>query len=126
MTPTARARRDLLARREQLLCRAGAVDTHDGNGRDEGDRAVAAVRVEESLTLRERERRELESIDLALDRLADGTWGHCLDCSQSIAPKRLEKYPAVETCVACQERREFTDERLRGPSRPYPADEETC
>lgn len=42
----------------------------------------------------------------ALERVADGTFGHCLDCAAEIPAPRLRVNPDAETCIACALRRE--------------------
>jgi DnaK suppressor protein len=49
---------------------------------------------------------ELARIDLALERLEQGTYGDCVSCGEAIAPKRLELDPATPVCVNCAERSE--------------------
>jgi DnaK suppressor protein len=44
---------------------------------------------------------ELQRIDAALQRIADGDYGWCLRCDQAIAPKRLELDPAAPYCIGC-------------------------
>lgn len=39
----------------------------------------------------------------ALSRLADGRYGKCLRCAESIAPARLHALPAAAFCLACAE-----------------------
>ncbi|MBN1864096.1 MAG: TraR/DksA family transcriptional regulator [Victivallales bacterium] len=48
----------------------------------------------------------LEMIDEALDRLASGEYGKCMDCSADIGPKRLEAKPYAMFCVNCKAIRE--------------------
>jgi len=38
----------------------------------------------------------------ALNRVAQGTYGVCIDCEQSIAPKRLAAVPWTDRCLSCQ------------------------
>ena len=45
---------------------------------------------------------ELNQVDAALARLRDGTYGHCADCGEPIAPARLFAYPTAMRCLACQ------------------------
>ena len=45
--------------------------------------------------------RTLEEIDLALQRIADGTYGTCEGCTAAIPDERLEFRPFAATCVAC-------------------------
>ena len=44
---------------------------------------------------------QLASVDEALARLAEGTYGVCEVCKRNIAPERLEAIPWAATCVAC-------------------------
>jgi RNA polymerase-binding transcription factor DksA len=50
-------------------------------------------------------RRDLDAIERAAQRLAAGTYGHCLRCGEPIPAERLEALPATETCLACGTRR---------------------
>jgi len=47
--------------------------------------------------------RELEAVEAALKRIADGTYGICMDCEEPIAPRRLEVVPHAARCVRCQD-----------------------
>lgn len=57
--------------------------------------------------LEEREAAELVAIDEALKRVADGSFGLCLDCGVSIPAARLHANPTALRCVACQEKLEL-------------------
>ncbi|MBN9099112.1 MAG: TraR/DksA C4-type zinc finger protein [Pseudonocardia sp.] len=50
-------------------------------------------------------RRDLDALDRASRRLAEGTYGRCVFCGEAIPDARLEALPAVETCLACSGRR---------------------
>ena len=55
---------------------------------------------------RETERRrhlELQRIDSALARVAEGDYGFCVNCGEEIAARRLELDPAVPICIDCAE-----------------------
>ena len=41
----------------------------------------------------------LKEAQLAIDRLANGTYGLCEVCGQPISPARLEAMPAARTCI---------------------------
>jgi DnaK suppressor protein len=56
--------------------------------------------------LEERESAELVAIDEALKRVADGSYGLCVDCGVDIGTARLHASPTAMRCVACQEKRE--------------------
>jgi RNA polymerase-binding transcription factor DksA len=49
---------------------------------------------------------ELEQVRAALQRIADGSYGQCLDCGEPIAERRLTAMPAAAYCIACQAARE--------------------
>ena len=42
----------------------------------------------------------LADVELALQKLDDGTYGSCDECGEPIAPARLEAMPASRYCVA--------------------------
>jgi DnaK suppressor protein len=46
-------------------------------------------------------RHQLEQLDGALARVADGTYGRCSSCGADIAPERLDALPAATTCITC-------------------------
>jgi RNA polymerase-binding transcription factor len=48
-----------------------------------------------------RAKAEVEEIDAALVRLADGRYGACLGCGKAIAGARLNALPATPYCIAC-------------------------
>src|SRR5580658_11245553 len=51
----------------------------------------------------------------ALNRVAQGTYGVCIDCEEPIAPKRLAAVPWIPRCLSCQNDLEagaVEDERL--------------
>jgi RNA polymerase-binding protein DksA len=48
-------------------------------------------------------RRRLDELDLALERIAAGTFGTCESCGKPIPVKRLERMPGASLCVACKE-----------------------
>ena len=52
------------------------------------------------------EQKALFSIDEALKRMEDGTYGNCLQCSKPILKKRLKAIPQTELCIECQKTKE--------------------
>jgi DnaK suppressor protein len=70
---------------------------------DEAARAAEAE-IEESHSARAA--RELLDIDAALRRIADGSYGCCIDCGAAIDLCRLEAVPATAYCTACQTQHE--------------------
>ncbi|MFA6320763.1 MAG: TraR/DksA C4-type zinc finger protein [Candidatus Omnitrophota bacterium] len=45
-------------------------------------------------------------IDEAMKRIADGTYGACLQCGKAISKKRLVALPYSELCIECQKSNE--------------------
>lgn len=56
--------------------------------------------------LDEREKREIEAIDLAITRIETGSYGRCQGCGKDIPVARLQAMPAATTCLACGKARE--------------------
>jgi RNA polymerase-binding transcription factor DksA len=46
---------------------------------------------------------QLDEIQAALARIADGSYGQCDQCGTDIAKERLEALPATRTCKECAE-----------------------
>ena len=62
-----------------------------------------------------RDAEELQEVEAALRRMADHTYGTCLECGVAIPYARLAVNPAAPRCVACQEQLEAAHRRA-GPS----------
>ena len=104
----------LLARRAELFADLDGteqeIDTLQDSKADDLDRAVEAGAMELLVTLGDTERRELEEITLALEKMEAGNYGKCeasLDepmeqCQIFIAKPRLEALPTARLCVTCQ------------------------
>lgn len=48
----------------------------------------------------------LRRIEAALKRIDDDEYGHCQECDEPIAPKRLEFDPTVTLCIDCASKAE--------------------
>ena len=44
-------------------------------------------------------RRDLDEVDAALARVAEGTYGRCAACGEPIAAERLEARPTARRCI---------------------------
>ena len=55
-------------------------------------------------------RDELRKISVALMRIADGEYGICIACGDSIASGRMSAYPYADKCIDCAE----LDEEIGG------------
>lgn len=85
-----------------------------GAGGDAGDESVANLLRDVAEAEIIRDVGEVRDIVAAEARLADGTYGVCIDCGKDIRYARLDAYPSAKRCIDCQQHREKT----RAPS-PY-------
>ena len=69
---------------------------------DRGDEATVQIQSGIDHAELERDLRELLDIELARSRLAEGSYGDCLDCGDPIGYLRLQVQPAAQRCAACQ------------------------
>jgi DnaK suppressor protein len=80
---------------------------------DEVDEIQANERREIGFATRELLVERVNRIVAALERLDAGEYGLCVECSESIAPARLQALPEVTTCVRCQDRLERQGRHLQ-------------
>ena len=101
----------LLERRRELLQEAGrtvgGMTTDDKEQYpDPTDRASLESNRNAELRIRDRERKLLEKIDAALQRLVDGTYGECEECGDMISVGRLRARPVTTLCIQCKAEQE--------------------
>ncbi len=90
----------LLKERAEILGRPDAPsETARG---DEGDLAVQAENKERELWLANDAKQRLELINKALARIANGTYGKCVNCGKPIPEERLVALPLTLYDVECQ------------------------
>lgn len=94
----------LRAQHGGAMSRAESAAEALGNASD--DQAQANTERELSFALQERESAELIEIDAALNRIADGSFGLCVDCGVSIPAARLHASPTSMRCIDCQNKAE--------------------
>lgn len=80
-----------------------AEDARDGGAPD------AQTGIDHAMVARDL--KEIQDIDAALRRIADGDYGICIDCGAEIAPARLAAYPTAKRCLPCQVKRERNSAR---------------
>lgn len=84
----------------------------------------AAVELDRSrlLRLKDRERKLIRKIELALQRMDEGTYGSCEACGAQIEAQRLEARPMTELCIDCATEAEGEKKRrqMEGPSSSSP------
>jgi len=79
---------------------------------DETDLATSMINQQISCSIRDREIFKLRRIDQALERVQDGTFGHCEECDDEIGMKRLENQPWSELCIVHAEEKEREEAQI--------------
>lgn len=87
------------------------------SARDVGDQALMDLERELGISLMEMRNRRRQSIDEALTRLHEGTYGICAECGIEISEKRLQAVPFAKLCVACQSQAELLEKIEREEER---------
>jgi DnaK suppressor protein len=85
----------------EIVCILTQRDYHDGVS-DDGDLADIAVRDSVQATQFTRHQSQLKSVERALSRIEEGTYGICEDCEGEIPIGRLNAMPFAVRCVECQ------------------------
>ena len=73
---------------------------------DTDDDAAAETETSMDIAQVSRDAVELALLDAALERVASGEYGCCVDCGDDITRERLMANPAAVRCTECQERSE--------------------
>ena len=84
---------------------AGNTQPDDGI-QDLADKAASAYSKELNFSLSDTERNLLMLIEEAMNRIGEGTFGTCTNCSNTIGEKRLGAVPWTPFCIDCQELQE--------------------
>jgi DnaK suppressor protein len=61
-------------------------------------------------SMRDKAVQELDQIEIALQRMEDGSYGRCAHCGESIPLPRLRVMPYATLCVHCKFRNESDDD----------------
>ena len=70
--------------------------------RDLEDDSFADLMVDVNLAEIDRDLQELRAIEAAVQRIADGSYGHCEHCGSLIEFRRLQLTPFANRCFDCQ------------------------
>jgi len=104
-------RKRLVAKQEELL-RMVSKSEKDGRQVDEditqdiADKAANSYTKEFLFHQSDDNRRILQLVTEALERIKDGTYGLCVACQDEVQAKRLEAVPWARHCIECQEKQE--------------------
>ena len=102
MTP-AKARKTLLARRDELLGNLDRIEDHLDEPMPKDWEDAASERQEDEVlsALGHSDQAEIRRIDAALARIEAGEYGECVQCGKKIPEKRLELLPDTPFCANC-------------------------
>ena len=75
------------------------------------DWAVADLETALDVAEVSRDAGELREVEAAFARIAEGTYGECVECGVDIPYARLHASPSAPRCIACQERLEASQRR---------------
>jgi RNA polymerase-binding protein DksA len=82
----------------------GSIEDETGDETQDqhlGDTATAMFDRELDYTLEDNSEQVLASIDAALARIEDGSYGTCTRCGNAISEERLEARPWANLCIDC-------------------------
>ena len=65
-----------------------------------------------TLRLRDRDRKLVNKIHEALERIEDGTYGICEGCGDEISIPRLKARPVTTLCIECKSRQEEKEKMM--------------
>ena len=110
-------RQKLNSWREDLLQESSAtlqyLQEESVNAPDIADRASMEAERSVELRTRDRARKLVSKIDDALGRIADGSYGYCVETEEPIAIQRLEARPIATLSLEAQERHERMERTYR-------------
>ena len=113
-----RTKNELEAIKQELLNRKQDLDQKltqlnekvtDEREMDPADQAASSTMEQLKSSFQNTELDEYKNIELALEKIEDGSYGICQDCGEPIQDKRLRLYPNAARCLRCQEAAEEKD-----------------
>jgi DnaK suppressor protein len=110
-------RRELEAKRDDLAGHRNPEGIAIERTPDSMDELVLANERELTVERLNRETFLLRQVADALERIATGEYGTCLECEEPIAAKRLAALPWAALCLSCQEAAD-RERREAGVARP--------
>jgi len=98
-------------RRELVKCDQEHYASLADRVADPGEKSVADLLSDVDLAEITRDVEEIREIEAALLRIAQGTFGRCIQCGEEIAGERLNAMPSAGRCRSCQEAVERRSDR---------------
>ncbi len=114
--------REQLVRQIRTLSAASLVSSRQA-GEELADVGSDDFIRETELALMTEEGKRLALINLALENLANGTYGVCIDCNKNISEGRLKAKPFARLCIDCKTLREADEGGLRKGARRAPREQ---
>tara|TARA_R110002072_G_scaffold534_6_gene3860 strand:- start:37810 stop:38181 length:372 start_codon:yes stop_codon:yes gene_type:complete len=111
--------RELLLKMKTEILNAGTLtksdDLHVSSDDlpDEADLATNVINQQISFNMRQRELSKLRQIEMALQRINEGSYGECEDCGDDIGFKRLKTQPFTSLCITHAEEYEREQSRFK-------------
>ena len=102
-------KKDLLKESSQTL---NNLQNENEAKSDITDRASEEIDRSFELRTRDRERKLINKIDAALQRIEDGSYGYCDETGDPISIKRLEARPVATLSLEAQEMHEKAEKRI--------------
>jgi DnaK suppressor protein len=84
-----------------------------GDFPDPTDRATLESDRNFLLRIKDRERKLIQKVKEALERIDEGTFGICESCGKPISEKRLMARPVTTLCIECKTEGEKLEQRAR-------------
>lgn len=84
------------------------------NFADPNDRATQEEEFSLELRTRDRERKLIEKIDVALKQIDEDDYGYCEVCGIEIGIRRLEARPTASLCIDCKTLDEIKEKHMSG------------
>lgn len=108
LTKAERFKKILLTKKQDILETCNNLENEATMNDDDGtpdllDQALAAYAQEFAHNLSETERKTLELVDEALERIAADEFGLCVHCSKKVQANRLKAVPWARHCLECQD-----------------------
>ncbi|MBW2477990.1 MAG: TraR/DksA C4-type zinc finger protein [Deltaproteobacteria bacterium] len=69
---------------------------------DIGDMSSIAYNRDVLFNLSETQQQRIRDIEAALNRIAEGEYGICMECGEEISPRRMEVRPFSRYCIECK------------------------
>ncbi len=89
------------------------LQRENSNHPDIADRATSETDRAIELRARDRQRKLIKKIDMAIKRIDDGTYGYCEETGDPIGVKRLDARPIATLSLEAQERHERREKVYR-------------